>query len=182
MRSTECTSIIFKNTKRKRIPKGIKHQVSSLPTPSEYWVRHTKKTGKTRNCKAAKYVKVIQDPKGFVQWNMVWDPRRLQPSQGKSIEEICWNGFAIFPCAKIRISANQFLAFIVDRYIEEVKRIWPLSEFGYREELALFYLYLNNYDIIRTLFSVLYNVDELRFLYRSKLNPLILNPINACFV
>jgi hypothetical protein len=63
-----------------------------------------------------------------------------------------------------------------------VKRIWPLSEFGYREELALFYLYLNNYDIIRTLFSVLYNVDELRFLYRSKLNPLILNPINACFV
>jgi hypothetical protein len=80
---------------------------------------------------------------------MVWDPNRLDTSQG-----------TIIPNAHI---------FIVDKYIDEVKKAWPYQEFGYKEELALFHLFLNKYDIIRALFSVLYNIDELRFLHKSKL-------------
>ncbi|CAI2370575.1 unnamed protein product [Moneuplotes crassus] len=72
----------------------------------------------------------------------------------------------------------------VEKYLEEIKKVWPCSEFSYREELALYYLYLNNYDIIRTLLSVIYNVDELRYLYKtwydktgSLANDIIVKPV-----
>ncbi|CAI2371022.1 unnamed protein product [Moneuplotes crassus] len=58
----------------------------------------------------------------------------------------------------------------VDNYLEEIKKVWPFNEFSYSEELALYYLYLNNYDIIRTLLSVVYNTDELRYLYKTWYN------------
>lgn len=56
----------------------------------------------------------------------------------------------------------------MDKYIEEVKKIWPYEKFMFKEELALHYLSLKNYDIIRALFSIIYNVDELHFIYMSK--------------
>ena len=56
----------------------------------------------------------------------------------------------------------------MEKYLEEAKKVWPYAKFMFREELALYFLSLKKYDVIRALFSILYNVDELHFVYISK--------------
>jgi hypothetical protein len=58
---------------------------------------------------------------------------------------------------------------IIDYYLKNIEELWPIDQFHYQEEVALFYLHLKEYDVEHALTSLIFNIDELIKLLISKI-------------